>query len=139
MTFLRSPETARRAAVVAAALLAAIAAFHVYWALGGGWALHAIGRVDPDSTTGGRIFYGAVALLAVAAAAELLILARVVAMRHVPTYRRLVWVLAAILLVGGSARTASAPAIGFAALVLALLFGEVAYASPREAKARRRR
>jgi hypothetical protein len=134
MQRLQTVTNARRAAFAATALIAVTIVFHVYWAAGGSWALHAIGRVHAN-TSGGRIFYAAIAILAAASAVELLILARALPRNHrLPAFRRLVWVLAAILILGGLARMGSAPAVGLMAFVLGLLFAEVAYASPHEAK-----
>lgn len=140
MGFLRSSATARRAALIATALLAASTVVHLYWALGGALGLHAVSQVDNPSTSGGRIFYAVIALLAIPVALELLAVARALPQRlHVPAVRRLVWVLAGLLAVGGLARTAAAPAVGIAALVFAALFAEVAYGSaPRAAAAEQR-
>ena len=118
----------RIAASVAAVVLVLISALHAYWAFGDNWALSiaTAGRTKVSST-GFQIFAGVIAVLALLAAIELLAIRATDQSRlHRLSSAKLVWAMVVILALGGIARTASAPAIGITALVLAALFAAAA-------------
>jgi hypothetical protein len=129
---LTSPKTSRIAASVAAIVLVAIAALHAYWAFGGSWALStATAGTTKTTSTGFQVFAGVIAVLALLAAIEILaIRAGDQARMHRLSSTKLVWAMVLILAAGGVARTASAPAVGLTAIVLAALFATVVSAKP---------
>ncbi len=124
---------ARHAAISASALLAGAAVIHLYWALGGSWALHTVSGDSSSPSAGARTFFAVVATLAIAAAVEALVLGRVVAG---PVLRRTVWVTVGVLGVGGVIRLSAAPVVGLAAILFALLFAVLVFEAPRSARAR---
>lgn len=122
-----TPARVRTAARITASLLALVAALHVYWAFGGEWALSTATAGATKSTSAGfQVFSAVIAFLAVAAAIEILALADAAGgrLRRISS-TKLVWTMVVILAIGGIARTASAPAIGISAIVLAALFATV--------------
>ncbi len=121
---------ARHAAIAVSALLAGVTAIHLYWALGGSWALHAVGGSSSPSA-GARAFFAAIAALAIVAAVEALVLGRVV---EGPVLRRTVWVAVGVLALGGIVRLGAAPVVGVVAIGLALLFALLVFAAPRPSR-----
>jgi hypothetical protein len=134
-----NPSVAAVASLVGAAVLVLVACVHAFWAFGGTWALGAASGGTVEAVTGGaQVFFGVIAVLAVAAALELLALGRVLPARlRVPRLRRTVWVLAAVLALGGLVRVAEAPLLGVTALALAVLFALVAAGAGRARPPRR--
>jgi hypothetical protein len=122
-----TPATARIAAGIAGIVLVVVSALHVYWAFGGDWALHTLSAGTTKSTDAGfQVFAGVIALLALLAALEILaIRADADSRLHRLSSTKLAWGMVLILTFGGIARTASAPAIGITAIVLAALFTAV--------------
>jgi hypothetical protein len=137
MGFLKSRRGVRTIAGGAAALAVGVAAFHVYWAVGGMWALDTISGGEVETTSeGARIFYAVVAVLAWAAAIDVLALGGVLRSHHLTLLRKSVWGMTAILGVGGMMRLGVAPIVGTTAIVLAVLFGLVALAAESAEHAR---
>jgi hypothetical protein len=125
------PKVAPIAASVAAIVLVLICALHVYWAFGGNWALSTATAGATKTSTGFQVFAGVIAVLALLVAVEILaIRASAQSRLHRLSNTRLVWAMVVILALGGIARTASAPAIGITAIVLATLFA-TAVAHPK--------
>jgi hypothetical protein len=119
-----TPATTRIAAGIAGSVLVVVSALHLYWAFGGGWALHTLSAGTTRSIDAGfQVFAGAIALLALLAALEILaIRADAESRLHRLSSTKLVWAMVLILAFGGIARSASAPAAGITAIVLAALF-----------------
>jgi hypothetical protein len=93
-------------------------------AFGGNWALSTATAGTTKTTSNGfQVFAGVIAILVLLAALEILAI-RVSAQSrlHRLSSTNLVWAMVLILAFGGIARTASAPAIGVTAIVLATLF-----------------
>lgn len=127
----------RQLAILATALLGVVAAIHLFWALGGTWALHAVsGGEIAQPSLGARTFFAVVAAFAIVAAVEALVLGRVV---RGPVLRRTVWTAAGLLVLAGAIRMTAAPVVGAAAVVFAFLFAVLAHDAPRAAPARARR
>ena len=119
----------RRLALTATSLLAAVAAIHLYWALGGTWALHAISTGEVSTASSGtRSFFAAIAALAILAGVEALVLGGVV---RGPVLRRTAWAIVLVLVFGGTIRMGTAPLVGGAAVLFALLFALLAHDAPR--------
>lgn len=131
-------SAARTVAEVAAFLLILIAALHGYWAFGGDWMLKTVsGGATKVTSSGFQAFAGVIAGLALLAAVEVLSLAGAMGsrLRRIAS-TKLVWAMVVVLAFGGIARTASAPVLGLSAIVLAVLFAVVAYASGEHASHR---
>jgi hypothetical protein len=128
-----NPAVAAAASVAAAVVLAAVTVVHLFWAFGGTWALTAASGGMVEAASGGaHVFFAVIAVLALVAAVVLLALGGVLPARlRVPRLRRTVWVLAAVLGLGGVVRVGEAPLLGVTVLVLAVLFALVAAAAER--------
>jgi Protein of unknown function (DUF3995) len=124
---LTTPPTTRIAAGIAGIVLVLISALHVYWAFGGDWALSTLTDGTTKTTDAGfQVFAGAIALLALLAAIEIIAVSADAESRlHRLSRPKLVWAMVLILAFGGIARSASAPEVGITAIVLAALFAAV--------------